>query len=83
MQLTRSPVEYLVTQFGNKSFPDLALQFNCFTIACICLNSGVPAGHNSNKAISTEETIAPAFAILLIATSIFRGRRAEMAALNK
>ena len=37
-------------------------QLNCFTKACACLNSGVPAGHNSNSAISIDEMRGPVLA---------------------
>ena len=57
-------------------------QLNCFTKACICLNSGVPAGHNSNSAISIDEMIAPALAILLIANSRFLAILVETASLK-
>jgi hypothetical protein len=57
-------------------------QLNCVTKACACLNSGVPAGHNSNSAISIDEMIAPALAILLIANSRFLAILVETASLK-
>jgi hypothetical protein len=46
------------------------------------LNSGVHAGQYSNSAISIDEMIAPALAILLIANSRFLAILVETASLN-
>src|SRR5215470_13943215 len=82
----------VVPPFGRKSlvYRDLPpeggatnYQLNCFTSACICLNSGVPAGHNSNSAISIDEMIAPTLAILSIANSRFLASLVETASLSK